>query len=125
MNQMVHTGALSVPTGFDNPAADFSGSARNAGQLWILKIWEQIAKAASMAVVGGMEAFPAEEIDRHRRPFHTAYHNALTAEIRRLLIERYGVDAKRLDIVGRGWEEPAGPDSAQNRRVEVQWFTIE
>ena len=45
--------------------------------------------------------------------------------IRKLLIERYGVDAKRLDIVGRGWEEPAGPDSAQNRRVEVQWFTIE
>ena len=47
------------------------------------------------------------------------------SEIRRLLIERYNVDAKRLDIVGRGWEEPAGPDSAQNRRVEVQWFTIE
>jgi NitT/TauT family transport system substrate-binding protein len=47
------------------------------------------------------------------------------AEIRRLLIERHGVDANRLDIVGRGWEEPSGPDSAQNRRVEVQWFTIE
>jgi NitT/TauT family transport system substrate-binding protein len=47
------------------------------------------------------------------------------AEIRRLLIERYNVDAKRLDIVGRGWEEPAGKDSALNRRVEVHWFTIE
>ena len=46
-------------------------------------------------------------------------------EIRRLLIEKYQVDAKRLDVVGRGWEEPAGADSAQNRRVEVQWFTIE
>jgi len=46
-------------------------------------------------------------------------------EIRRLLIEKYSIDPKRLDIVGRGWEEPAGPDSAQNRRVEVQWFTIE
>ena len=45
--------------------------------------------------------------------------------IRKLLIDRYGIDPKRLDIVGRGWEEPAGPDSAQNRRVEVQWFTIE
>ena len=45
--------------------------------------------------------------------------------IRRLLIEKYAVDAKRLDIVGRGWEEPSGSDSAQNRRVEVQWFTIE
>src|SRR5687768_12402877 len=47
------------------------------------------------------------------------------ATIRRLLIEKYTVDAKRLDIVGRGWEEPSGSDSAQNRRVEVQWFTIE
>ena len=47
------------------------------------------------------------------------------AEIRRLLVEKYTVDPKRLDIVGRGWEEPAGPDSAQNRRVEVQWFTSE
>jgi NitT/TauT family transport system substrate-binding protein len=47
------------------------------------------------------------------------------AEIRRLLIDKYNVDPKRLDIVGRGWEEPAGADSAANRRVEVQWFTIE
>ncbi len=47
------------------------------------------------------------------------------AEIRRLLIERYSLDAKRLDIVGRGWEEPSGTDSEKNRRVEVQWFTIE
>ena len=45
--------------------------------------------------------------------------------IRTLLIDKFGVDPKRLDIVGRGWEEPAGPESAQNRRVEVQWFTIE
>jgi NitT/TauT family transport system substrate-binding protein len=47
------------------------------------------------------------------------------AEIRRLLIERYSLDPKRLDIVGRGWEEPSGTDSEKNRRVEVQWFTLE
>jgi NitT/TauT family transport system substrate-binding protein len=46
-------------------------------------------------------------------------------EIRRLLIERYHIDLKRIEIVGRGWEEPAGPNSDLNRRVEVQWFTIE
>ena len=46
-------------------------------------------------------------------------------EIRRVLMEKYQIDAKRLDVVGRGWEEPAGADSAMNRRVEVQWFTIE
>ncbi len=47
------------------------------------------------------------------------------AEIKRLLVEKYASDAKRLDVVGRGWEEPAGSNSDQNRRVEVQWFTIE
>jgi NitT/TauT family transport system substrate-binding protein len=47
------------------------------------------------------------------------------AEIRTMLIERHKIDPARIDIVGRGWEEPAGPDSDQNRRVEVQWFTIE
>ena len=46
-------------------------------------------------------------------------------EIRRLLIERHNIDPKRVDIVGRGWEEPAGPNSDLNRRVEVQWFTVE
>jgi NitT/TauT family transport system substrate-binding protein len=47
------------------------------------------------------------------------------AEIKRLLVEKYNVDDKRVDVVGRGWEEPAGSDSDKNRRVEVQWFTIE
>jgi NitT/TauT family transport system substrate-binding protein len=47
------------------------------------------------------------------------------SEIRRLLIEKYTLDPKRIDIVGRGWEEPAGPNSDLNRRVEVHWFTLE
>jgi NitT/TauT family transport system substrate-binding protein len=36
------------------------------------------------------------------------------------------IDKSRVEAVGRGWEEPSGAtDSALNRRVEVQWFTIE
>ena len=46
-------------------------------------------------------------------------------EIQRVLIEKHHVDAKRLDTIGRGWQEPTGKDSAANRRVEVQWFTLE
>jgi len=42
-----------------------------------------------------------------------------------LLRKHPDIDAKRIEIVGRGWEEPAGPDSDLNRRVEVQWFTLE
>ena len=46
-------------------------------------------------------------------------------EIKRLLIEREKIDPARLDVVGRGWEEPLGTDMEQNRRVEAQWFTLE
>jgi NitT/TauT family transport system substrate-binding protein len=42
------------------------------------------------------------------------------------LRERHpGLDAARVEAVGRGWEEPAGENSDLNRRVEVQWFTLE
>ena len=52
-------------------------------------------------------------------------------EIKRLLIERYQVPPNRLESVGVGWREPIGKDPdpdkrmEQNRRVEVQWFTVE
>jgi len=46
-------------------------------------------------------------------------------EIKRLLVEKYNADTKRLDTIGRGWEEPASTDNEQNRRVEAQWFTLE
>lgn len=40
------------------------------------------------------------------------------------LIKDYGVAADRIEIVGRGWDEPVGT-SDENRRVEVYWFTVE
>ena len=42
-----------------------------------------------------------------------------------LLVRHPKIDKARLELVGRGWEEPIGADSEQNRRVEVQWFTLE
>jgi NitT/TauT family transport system substrate-binding protein len=49
-----------------------------------------------------------------------------SAAVRTALLKKHpGIDAKRVEVVGRGWEEPAGPDSNLNRRVEVQWFTLE
>ena len=43
------------------------------------------------------------------------------AEIRRLLSERYSIDAARIDVVGRGWEEPvcAGLRAEPPRRSAV------
>ncbi len=50
---------------------------------------------------------------------------ARAASVRKALIERAKVDPKRIETVGRGWEEPAGTDAEKNRRVEAQWFTLE
>jgi NitT/TauT family transport system substrate-binding protein len=47
------------------------------------------------------------------------------AEIKRVLVEREKLDPAGIEIVGRGWEEPAGNASEEKRRVEVQWFTVE
>jgi NitT/TauT family transport system substrate-binding protein len=47
------------------------------------------------------------------------------ATVRRMLGEVQKVELERVDAVGRGWEEPLGTDSDKNRRVEVQWFTLE
>lgn len=46
--------------------------------------------------------------------------------VQKALLKKYpGIARERIELVGRGWEEPAGSDSEQNRRVEVQWFTLE
>ena len=74
---------------------------------------EEFRKKGGEAYVRQM-ALRAVELSRNR-----------AAEIQRLLIQKYAVDPKRLDIVGRGWDEPAGSDPEQNRRVEAQWFTLE
>lgn len=47
-------------------------------------------------------------------------------EVKKRLVEKYpAIKADRLEVVGLGWEEPAGKNSDLNRRVEVQWFTVE
>ena len=74
---------------------------------------EEFRKKGGDAYVRQM-ALRAVELSRNR-----------AAEIQKLLVQKHGVDAKRVDIVGRGWDEPAGADADQNRRVEVQWFTLE
>ena len=105
----------------------------NMRNLEAIKRMLQVSPGSTMLLRGHVDN---ARVDEFRKTGGEAYvrQQALRAmelsknrasEIRRLLIERYNVDPKRLDIVGRGWEEPAGPDSAQNRRVEVQWFTIE
>jgi NitT/TauT family transport system substrate-binding protein len=60
-------------------------------------------------------ALQAMELSRQRA---TAVRDALLARHKEL-------ETTRIETVGRGWEDPISPQSDQNRRVEVQWFTIE
>jgi NitT/TauT family transport system substrate-binding protein len=46
-------------------------------------------------------------------------------EIKNQVIAREKVDGSRLEVVGKGWTQPISAEADQNRRVEVQWFTLE
>jgi NitT/TauT family transport system substrate-binding protein len=74
---------------------------------------EQFRKQGGEAFVRS-QALKAMELSKRR-----------AEEIKKLLAEKFQIDAKRIEVVGRGWEEPTTGDSAANRRVEVQWFTLE
>jgi NitT/TauT family transport system substrate-binding protein len=60
-------------------------------------------------------ALQAMELSRQRA---AAVKDALVARHKEL-------EGARIETVGRGWEEPVSQQSDLNRRVEVQWFTIE
>jgi NitT/TauT family transport system substrate-binding protein len=45
--------------------------------------------------------------------------------IKKILVESYGLDPNQIKAHGKGWNKPLGSDPAQNRRVEVQIFSLE
>ncbi len=74
----------------------------------------EFEKQGGQALVRSM-ALKAMELSRRR-----------AQAVRDALVARFpNIDPARVELVGRGWEEPASPDSDLNRRVEVQWFTLE
>jgi len=50
---------------------------------------------------------------------------ARCAEVKMMLTDQYGFDAKRIEVQGVGSDEPTGKGPDADRRVEVQWFTVE
>jgi len=90
------------------------------GSIVLLRGHVDDARVAEFRRDGGEQlvrqmALKAMELSRQR-----------TESVRDALFARHpGIDKARVELVGRGWEEPAGSDSELNRRVEVQWFTLE
>ena len=90
------------------------------GSVVLLRGHVDNARVAEFDQQGGQQlvrsmALKAMELSRQR-----------AQSVRDALLARHpGIDKARLELVGRGWEEPASADSEMNRRVEVQWFTLE
>jgi NitT/TauT family transport system substrate-binding protein len=117
-----------------NSAALDRSAQENAGYLDLVKQFLQVSPGSIVVLRGHVDnarvpefrrdggeelvramALKAMELSRQR-----------ARGVRDALLERHkGIDPRRVEAVGRGWEEPAGSDSNLNRRVEVQWFTLE
>jgi NitT/TauT family transport system substrate-binding protein len=50
---------------------------------------------------------------------------ARCGELKQILQEQYKADPARLEAQGVGVDEPTGKGADADRRVEVQWFTLE
>jgi NitT/TauT family transport system substrate-binding protein len=106
--------------------------AENDKNLEAIKSLLQVSPGSSVLLRGHVDAAKIEELKREGEATFRQY--SLRAvdlskrranEVKRLLTEKFGTDGSRIDVVGRGWEEPVSTESAKNRRVEVQWFTLE
>lgn len=116
-----------------NEAALEMSNEDNTNNLAIIKKMLQVSPGSTVLLRGHVDNSKVEDF---RKSGGEAYVREMAlravelsknraAEIKRLLVEKYGVDPSRVDIVGRGWEEPVSADPDQNRRVEVQWFMLE
>jgi len=105
----------------------------NLSNLEVIKKLLQVSPGSSVLLRGHVDNSKVEEF---RKTGGEAYVRTMalraielsknrSAEIKRVLIEQHHLEPARIDIVGRGWEEPVGTDSEKNRRVEVQWFMLE
>jgi NitT/TauT family transport system substrate-binding protein len=116
-----------------NSAALDQSREDNLGNLDVIKKMLQVSPGSVVLLRGHVDNAKVEEF---RKTGGESYLRTMALraielsknranEIKRLLIERHKIEAARIDVIGRGWEEALGTDSEKNRRVEVQWFMLE
>jgi NitT/TauT family transport system substrate-binding protein len=120
---------------FQPNSADLDGSAKeNLDYLDTIKGFLQVSPGSIVLLRGHVDDARVEEF-RQQGGEALVRQMALKAmelsrqrsqAVREALLKRHPqIKPDRIEVVGRGWEEPAGRDSELNRRVEVQWFTLE
>jgi len=106
----------------------------NIGYLETVQKFLQIGSGSVVVLRGHVDNLRIEEFRKQggEKFVHTMALKAMelskqrAVAVKTALLERYPkTDPGRIEAIGRGWEEPAGPNSDLNRRVEVQWFTLE
>lgn len=107
--------------------------AKNITDFELLTKMLQVSPGSSLLLRGHVDNSRVKEFERQGGP-QLVQKMALKAmqlskerceSVKQALVTNYKVDSSRVDVIGRGWEEPLGADMDQNRRVEVHWFTLE
>ena len=110
--------------------------AANAGNAKGLEAIDQILKVSpgSRVLLRGhadgsqIEKFRSEGGEAAARDARLTLKNLSKArceEIKQVLQDRFKLDATRIEFQGVGADEPTGKGPDADRRVEVQWFTVE
>ena len=80
---------------------------------------------ADGSLVAGIRTREGEAKAREQLIILKNLSKARCQEIKSILQEKLNVDASRIESQGIGAEEPTGKGPDADRRVEVQWFTVE
>nr|MBP7548322.1 OmpA family protein [Corallincola sp.] len=117
-----------------NSSRLYGKASQNLGYLETIKGYLQVSPGSVVLLRGHVDNARVAEFEREGGQAMVRSMALKAMELSRqradavkaALLARYpSIDASRVEVVGRGWEEPAGSDSDANRRVEVQWFTLE
>jgi len=117
-----------------NSAALDSSAKENVEYIDTIKRFLQVSPGSTVllrghvdnARIGEFRQSGGEELVRNMALQAMELSRQRAAAVKDALVARHEeLETARIETVGRGWEEPVSPQSDQNRRVEVQWFTIE
>jgi ABC-type nitrate/sulfonate/bicarbonate transport system substrate-binding protein/outer membrane protein OmpA-like peptidoglycan-associated protein len=116
-----------------DPSANTVEAKENMKQLALVAEQTKFLSTTIVKLIGHLDTAKVEEFRaKGKQEFIAASAQAKLLSkkraefVKKTLVERYKVDADRIVTEGRGWDEPLdASDPAKNRRVEVQFISLE